>query len=503
MVTRILTSEGRQIQDVQSHNSEERIAVTDGYKGLQSVTKEAARNLSVTNNTPAQVSGITPRWLFHFLPWVQVQTGTYRVNRTKVVLQPSPKISVQYNNGFTAVEPENLRVVPFLNPLGGGESLAIANQFQAEHFSVGVTPIIAGQSNDKFYIVVQGKLEATVHGDQGEQLRASVISEGDYFGEENLYEDAPSSVTIRALTPVDVLSISRASFEQGLGQSSELRERFQQTIRDRQQLATFLNQFGEERVALSAGHHGEAEIPTSYIDYEEEPREYELSPIQSVLRIHTRVSDLYNDPIDQLREQLRLTIEGLKEQQEWELINNPSFGLLNNVAPAMRLKPRYGPPTPDDLDDLIARVWKKPAFFLAHPRAIAAFERECTRRGVPPATVNLFGSPFLTWRGIPLVPCDKLEVKDRTNNPNGPGKTNILLVRVGEKDQGVVGLHQIGIPGEHLPGLSVRFMGIDTQAISSYLLSLYSSCAVLTDDAISSLGNVEVGYYHEYTYTQV
>ncbi len=31
-------------------------------------------------------------------------------------------------------------------------------------------------------------------------------------------------------------------------------------------------------------------------------------------------------------------------------------------------QPRYGVPTPDDLDELLALVWKKPAFFLAHPR---------------------------------------------------------------------------------------------------------------------------------------
>ena len=53
----------------------------------------------------------------------------------------------------------------------------------------------------------------------------------------------------------------------------------------------------------------------------------------------------------------------------------------------MTLSTRTGAPTPDDLDELIARVWKEPAFFLAHPRAIAAFGRECTRRGVPPPTV--------------------------------------------------------------------------------------------------------------------
>ena len=147
---------------------------------------------------------------------------------------------------------------------------------------------------------------------------------------------------------------------------------------------------------------------------------------------------------DQIKEQLRLTIETIKERQEGELINNADYGLLANVAPRQTITTLTGPPTPDDLDELITKVWKEPAFFLAHPLAIAAFGRECTRRGVPPPTVNLFGSPFLTWRGIPLIPSDKVPVED--------GKTKILLIRTGEKRQGVVGLFQPGLAGEQSPG---------------------------------------------------
>jgi hypothetical protein len=210
----------------------------------------------------------------------------------------------------------------------------------------------------------------------------------------------------------------------------------------------------------------------------------------TVLDVQTRVSDLYRSPYDQIREQLRLTIEKVKEKQEGEIINNPEYGLLSQAADSMRVQTRDGAPTPDDLDELIARVWKEPAFFLAHPLAIAAFGRECTYRGVPPATVNLFGSPFITWRGIPLIPSDKLYV----NN----GQSNILLMRTGEKRQGVVGLFQPGLPGEVSPSLSVRFMGINRKAIASYLISLYCSAAVLTEDALGVLEGVEVGHYHEY-----
>jgi hypothetical protein len=232
-------------------------------------------------------------------------------------------------------------------------------------------------------------------------------------------------------------------------------------------------------------------LPQAVIDYEEAPREYTLTTVTTTLEVQTRVSDLYRSPMDQVREQLGVLIEKVKERQENELINNATYGLLNNVAPSMRVSPRDGAPTPDDLDELIGRVWKEPAFFLAHPRAIAAFGRECTWRGVPPPTTSLFGSSFLTWRGIPLVPCDKLSVDEQ-------GKSNILLLRTGEKKRGVVGLFQPGIPGEVSPSLSVRFMGINTRGAASYLVSLYCSAAMLTEDALGVLEGVDVGSYHVY-----
>ncbi|MDR2690280.1 MAG: hypothetical protein LBB76_11060 [Azoarcus sp.] len=249
------------------------------------------------------------------------------------------------------------------------------------------------------------------------------------------------------------------------------------------------------RITVDCSNRDEKELPQTFVDYEEWGREYMLSAVNAVVDVHTRVSDLYSSPHNQIQEQLRLTIEIIKERQESELINNSEYGLLNNVAPEQRVQPITGAPTPDDLDELIARVWKQPAFFLAHPRAIAAFGRECTRRGVPPPTVSIFGSQFITWRGIPLVPSDKLDVRD--------GKSNILLLRTGENRQGVVGLYQPNLPGEQSLGLSVRFMGINHKAIASYLISLYCSLAVLTEDALAVLENVEVDKYHEYAHQYV
>jgi hypothetical protein len=243
-------------------------------------------------------------------------------------------------------------------------------------------------------------------------------------------------------------------------------------------------------VKVDCSSADERELPEMFVDYEEKPREYNLCAVTTVVDVHTRVSDLYSVPHNQIAQQLRLTIEAIKEQQESELINNTGYGLIANTAPDQVISSRTGAPTPDDLDELITKVWKEPGFFLAHPAAIAAFGRECTRRGVPPPTINMYGSPFITWRGIPLVPSNKIAVAG--------GKSKILLIRTGESRQGVVGLYQPNLPGEQSPGLSVRFMGINRKAIASYLISLYCSLAVLTEDAVAVLENVDVGKYHAY-----
>ena len=244
-----------------------------------------------------------------------------------------------------------------------------------------------------------------------------------------------------------------------------------------------------------------ATIPQGFIDYEEKPREYILNSISTIINVNTQVQDVFSSPYDQTKEQLALAVESLRERQESQLINNDDYGLLKNVVDSQRIQPHnsVGAPTPDDLDELISKVWKEPSFFLAHPRAIAAFERECTRRGVPPVTANINGGTFILWRGIPLIPSDKMLVDGLKNPKSQSGKTNILLIRTGEAKRGVIGLYQNGMQGEQSRGLSIRFRGIDDKGIASYLLSLYCSAAILADDAIAVLEDGEVGEYYEYS----
>jgi len=469
----------------------------------------AARTLSHPTLTAPQMLAETPRWLLHLLPWVNILGGVYQVNRRRIVLRHSDRIATRFDDDRALLEPPALRALALLRGANGAVLETIAGLLEEERHEANEDLYKEGDAGEKFYIIARGKVEITTTDAHGEKLRLAIYGEGDFFGETALISDWRHTTTAQTLIPSVFLVLRRDRLRESLQTSPSLRTAFEDLVRQREDASVRLNQSGEAGIEIASSHEGEEpELQRTFVDYEETPRQYQLQSIQTVIRLHTRISDLYNNVYDQLREQLRLTIQGIKEREEAEILNDLERGLLHVPTPAMRIRTRSGPPTPDDLDDLLGLVWKEPAFFLAHPRAIAAFGRECTRRGVPPPTIQIFGSPFLTWRGVPLVPSNKIPINRSVGSriphvtnrevEGSAGLTSILLLRVGEQKQGVVGLQQSGLPGEQLPGLSVRFMGIDNYSTASYLVTRYFSSSVLTEDALGILENVEVGNYHDY-----
>ncbi|MEA2504066.1 MAG: hypothetical protein QOG36_1109 [Actinomycetota bacterium] len=456
---------------------------------------DAARLLSSTTKTRPQMREITPRWLLQLLPWVQVEGGVYRVNRRRMAQTGPGRVRFSEHDGRTAAEPAGLRAISVLEHADDRLLQELARLFVVEDRPAGEVLTDNGRGVDKLYLIVRGQVELSEAGAYGDKQRLALLTHGDHFGEMALFQHLADTPRIQALTPCTLLSLDRSIFQAALDTEPRFRLEVEQAVAGRRQAEAQSNDYGEAVIDLQSGHEGQPVLPTTFVDYDPEPVEHHLSAVQTILGVHTRVSDLYSSPYDQLEEQVRLTMESIKEREEWEIINNPRFGLLNVALPEMRVPTQTGPPTPDDMDELIALVWRKPAFFLAHPRAIAAFGRECTRRGVPPPTVLIAGSPFLTWRGIPLVPTDKLCVHFSSQ---GRLVSDILLIRVGENQGGVVGLHHTGLEFEKTPGISVMFNGVDAKGIAHYLISAYFGVAVLTGDAVGLLEDVEVGNYHTY-----
>ncbi len=449
-----------------------------------SLSTTAARNLTTTTKSAPQMEGISPRWLLKMLPWVNVSGGVYRVNRRLSYEVGDGRVSFTTVGGVVRVIPQELCELPLLDGFEDEEILAaLADRFVQREYVAGQEIVKAGDPAEHVFLLAEGKARRTRAGKYDDPIELGVLADGDHFGDQAVVESKDTwGFSVHALTRCTVLALPQRVFEELQQDSAELREH---VAAYRARLGKPQDKDGQAAIELAAGHKGEHVLPRTFVDYERYPREYELSVAQTVLQVHTRVADLYNNPMDQVKEQLRLTIEALRERQEDELINNREFGLLHSADLKQRLQTRGGAPTPDDMDQLLCRR-RRTQFFLAQPRAIAAFGRECSRRGIYPETTLVLGKPTMAWRGVPILPCNKI--------PISPAQTTaILAMRTGEEHQGVIGLHQTGIPDEVEPSLNVRFMGVNEKAVLRYLVSAYYSVALLVPDALGVLENVEIG----------
>jgi CRP-like cAMP-binding protein len=445
----------------------------------------AARKLAHTTKSVPQMQGISSRWLLKMLPWVQVHGGVYRVNRRLSYAVGDGRVTFTTTGARVQVIPRELGELPLLRGFDDVEVLqALAERFVQKEYHPGDIITEAGKPADSICLIAHGKVNRIGKGKYGDETVLGLLADGDHYSYEVLLESQDTwQYTVKAVTACTVLILQQVAFEAVVAQSASLRrhiEGFRERARKKQDVA------GEAAIELAAGHSGEPVLPGTYVDYEASPREYELSVVQTVLQVHTRVADLFNEPMNQTEQQLRLTVEALKERQEHELVNSRDFGLLHNADLKQRIHTRGGPPTPDDMDELLATVWKDPSVFFAHPRAIAAFGQECSRRGIYPTSIDISGNMVPAWRGIPILPCNKIPISESRTS-------SIMLMRVGENNQGVIGLHQAGLPDEIEPSLSVRFMGINDKAIISYLVSAYFSAAVMVPDALGILESVEIG----------
>ncbi|MGW4819645.1 family 2B encapsulin nanocompartment shell protein [Streptomyces sp. NPDC004227] len=457
---------------------------TEHDRPQQSLGTAAARNLATTTKSVPQMQEISSRWLLRMLPWVDVQGGTYRVNRRLTYAVGDGRITFVKTGDRVEVIPAELGELPALRGYEDDDVLSeLARRCRQREIEAGQVIASFGNQTEEVYLLAHGRVQKVGTGPYGDDQVLGVLANGAYFGEQSLLDpDAIWEYTARADTACTVLVLSRHDFEQVADRAESLRTHLRQQVSIPEQGA---NKYGEKAVELAAGHSGEPDIPHTFVDYEASPREYELSIAQTVLRMHSRVADLYNQPMNQTEQQLRLTVEALKERQEHELINNRDFGLLHNCEYDQRIHPHDGVPSPDDMDELLSRR-RGTKLFLAHPRAIAAFGRELNKRGLVPETIDMGGNRIPTWRGVPIFPCNKIPVTEARTS-------SIIALRTGEDDQGVIGLRAKGIPDEIEPSLSVRFMGINEQAVIKYLVTAYYSAAVLVPDALGVLENIEVG----------
>jgi len=204
-----------------------------------------------------------------------------------------------------------------------------------------------------------------------------------------------------------------------------------------------------------------------------EPKYINLIPIETILKIPSNILEIANSPNNQYTDQLDLSVQKIKEEQENFYINGQS-GIFEYCKQHNKLIYSNNHISPNSLDELMSHVWIKPTFFLMHPKALSTFSKICNKQSINLNTIDLFGHPFISWRGLPIITSDKIEV----NN-----ETYVYLIRSGESENGVIKLYNDNSDN----GFFIRKNETDNSGLNYTRISLYTNIAIIDTDSICAI----------------
>lgn len=167
--------------------------VNEDQSHQQSISTQDARLLATTTKTPPQMGAVTPRWLLRMMPWIQVSSGTYRVNRVKAILDEPEKVQMTFKDGKAVITPEALMALPSFEGAQLEVAQKVSSRMQNENFDRDQVVFEKDQESDKFFIIARGTIEISTTGQFGERLRLALLGPGDHFGESALLENRQHS----------------------------------------------------------------------------------------------------------------------------------------------------------------------------------------------------------------------------------------------------------------------------------------------------------------------
>src|SRR5690606_2567628 len=143
------------------------------------------RNLATTTKSVPQMQEISSRWLLRMLPWVDVQGGTYRVNRRLTYAVGDGRLTLVKTGDRVEIIPAELGELPVLRDYEDQEVLAeLASRCRQREIGAGQVVASFGSPADEVYLLAHGRVERVGTGPYGEDESLGVLADGAYFGEQ-------------------------------------------------------------------------------------------------------------------------------------------------------------------------------------------------------------------------------------------------------------------------------------------------------------------------------
>lgn len=129
-----------------------------------------------------------------------------------------------------------LAEVPFFASFPPDTLLSIASESQIVLLPPRAFAVRQNAMGDQFFVIREGKMAVIRHYETGKEEKVAELLPGDTFGEMALLMNTPRTASVQALSPVQVISISRSAFEKVLAASSLRKEDVTGWLRISQQL---------------------------------------------------------------------------------------------------------------------------------------------------------------------------------------------------------------------------------------------------------------------------
>ena len=191
------------------------------------------------NATLARLSrGRTTISVTHRLASITGYDQIYVFDRGQIVEQGTHEVLLARHGLYAKLwgdQGGGLAAVPLLAGLAPDVLDALARRLFLERFAAGDLIIQEGNVGDKLYLIQGGTTEVLATDPAGRQRPVATLHEGDHFGEVALLYDLPRTASIRARTPVQLLSLSRADLGELLAAVPHLRALLERGILERMQ----------------------------------------------------------------------------------------------------------------------------------------------------------------------------------------------------------------------------------------------------------------------------
>lgn len=111
-----------------------------------------------------------------------------------------------------ALNPQVLRSVPLFSSFSDEQIATVASWGQHRSYPRGSAILRAGEETDGLYIILSGRVKVLIPDDEGHEVILSVMGNQEFVGEMGLLDGLPSSATVEALEPCEILRLPRTAF---------------------------------------------------------------------------------------------------------------------------------------------------------------------------------------------------------------------------------------------------------------------------------------------------